>query len=102
MNPGALLSEGATQLGNVVGPQYLDALKIAYNDSITEVCISVLLLTYFTDTTQTLYVCVATGALSIFGSALIPWLSIKKKKEPAPEQQKVDSGIEKEDANERV
>lgn len=37
VSPGALLSEGATQLSRLVGPQYLDALKFAYNESITQV-----------------------------------------------------------------
>lgn len=37
VSPGALLSQGATQLSQLVGPQHLDALKVAYNESITQV-----------------------------------------------------------------
>ena len=38
INPGALLSQGATKISDLVGPQYLGDLKIAYNESITQVC----------------------------------------------------------------
>ena len=37
VNPAALLSQGATQVSNLVDPQYLDALKFAYNAAITQV-----------------------------------------------------------------
>lgn len=40
VSPGALLSEGATQLANLVGPEYLDRLRLAYNDSITQVLLA--------------------------------------------------------------
>lgn len=34
---------------------------------------------FATNLLQTLYVCAACASLSIFGSALIPWLSLKNK-----------------------
>lgn len=37
VNPGALLSQGATQLARLVDTRYLDGLRLAYNNSITEV-----------------------------------------------------------------
>ncbi|KAF2795490.1 MFS general substrate transporter [Melanomma pulvis-pyrius CBS 109.77] len=68
VNPAALLSQGATQLSNLVQPQFLDLLQQAYNDSIT----------------QTFYVSVAAAGLSILGSACIPWLSVKKPQTQEP------------------
>ncbi|KAH7094398.1 major facilitator superfamily domain-containing protein [Paraphoma chrysanthemicola] len=62
VNPAALLSVGATRLQTLVEPQYFDRLQSAYNESIT----------------QTFYVAVATAGLSIIGSVLIPWFSVKK------------------------
>nr|WNS47930.1 CapO [Capnodium sp. TTI-000886] len=69
INPATLLSEGATRIADIVDPQYLGPLKIAYNDSVT----------------QTFYVAVATAGISLVGSALIPWLSVKKKNGPESE-----------------
>ncbi|KAL9096258.1 MAG: hypothetical protein Q9165_001781 [Trypethelium subeluteriae] len=66
VNPASLLSQGATRISSLVDPVYLDQLKLAYNAAIT----------------QTFYVSVATAGLSIFGSAFIPWLSVKKEKKP--------------------
>ena len=37
VDPGALLSEGATDISSLVAPKYLDQLKFAYNTSITQV-----------------------------------------------------------------
>lgn len=37
VSPGALLSEGATQLARLVEPQFLGRLRFAYNESITQV-----------------------------------------------------------------
>ncbi|KAF2230548.1 MFS general substrate transporter [Viridothelium virens] len=64
VDPVSLLSQGATHISSLVDPVYLDRLKSAYNEAIT----------------QTFYVSVATAGLSIFGSAFIPWLSVKEKK----------------------
>ncbi|KAL6705698.1 hypothetical protein ACN47E_006487 [Coniothyrium glycines] len=62
IEPAALLSIGATQLQSLVQPEYFERLRLAYNTSIT----------------QTFYVAVAAAGLSIIGSALIPWDSVKK------------------------
>lgn len=37
VNPALLLSQGATQLSNLVEPQFLGSLQEAYNDTITQV-----------------------------------------------------------------
>ncbi|KAH4050220.1 MFS-type efflux pump elcC [Parastagonospora nodorum] len=62
VDPAALLSVGATKLQGLVQPQFFGRLQLAYNDSIT----------------QTFYVAVATAGLSMAGSILIPWLSVKQ------------------------
>lgn len=41
VSPEALLSQGATQISNLVDPKYLDVLRLAYNESITQVCFDV-------------------------------------------------------------
>ncbi|KAI9694039.1 MAG: hypothetical protein M1822_003310 [Bathelium mastoideum] len=64
VNPGSLLSTGATQVANLVDPKFLEQLKFAYNAAID----------------QTFYVGVAAAGLSIVGSAFIPWLSVKQEK----------------------
>lgn len=38
VNPGALLAVGATQVSKLVPPEFLNALRTAYNDALTEVC----------------------------------------------------------------
>lgn len=38
VNPRSLLSVGATQLQNLVQPEFFTPLRLAYNDSITQVC----------------------------------------------------------------
>ncbi|KAF2773334.1 MFS general substrate transporter [Teratosphaeria nubilosa] len=63
VDAGTLLSEGATTISQLVKPEYLDAVKSAYNKAVT----------------QTFYVAVVTAALSLAGSALIPWLSVKQR-----------------------
>lgn len=37
INPAALLATGATELTNLVEPRYLDPLRVAYNQSLTQV-----------------------------------------------------------------
>ncbi|KAF1817855.1 MFS general substrate transporter [Dissoconium aciculare CBS 342.82] len=73
-----LLTQGATRLTSNVPAEYLPQIRQAYNDSID----------------QTFYVALATAALSLAGSAAMPWLSVKhKKSEPEPAAAK-DSGDE--------
>lgn len=36
VNPGALLSQGATQIQELVGPEFLGGLRLVYNESITQ------------------------------------------------------------------
>lgn len=81
VDSGALLSQGATQITSLVEEEYLPALKSAYNGAITQVSDSHRQTVHRVDFRQTFYVTVATAALSIFGSALIPWFSVKKKSE---------------------
>lgn len=71
--PGAdaakLVGAGATMLRNVVSGPILHRVLIAYNEAIT----------------QTFYVAVAMGALSLIGPIFVEWLSVKGKKiEVAP------------------
>lgn len=40
VSPSALLSQGATQISQLVDPQYLAPLKSAYNESITQVSLN--------------------------------------------------------------
>lgn len=42
VDAGALLTQGATQITNLVEPKYLGALRLAYNESITQVCLRIL------------------------------------------------------------
>ncbi|KAJ5166138.1 uncharacterized protein N7482_004919 [Penicillium canariense] len=68
-NAAELVSAGATMLRSVVSGPVLERVLVAYNDAIT----------------QTFYVAVAMGALSLFGPIFIEWLSVKGKKvEMAP------------------
>ncbi|KAF7185402.1 MFS-type efflux pump MFS1 [Pseudocercospora fuligena] len=64
LDPGLVLSEGATGLVDAVPAQYLAPLRMAYNDAIVD----------------TFYVALASACLSIVGSALIPWINLKKVK----------------------
>ena len=59
-----VLATGATLIKDVIPPQYLGGVQAAYNDAIM----------------STFYVAVAMGSLSIFGSALFEWKSVKGKK----------------------
>ncbi|CAN8099893.1 unnamed protein product [Discula destructiva] len=67
MDAGLVLRTGATSIQQVVKeqfPQYLAGVTLAYSDAIT----------------QTFLVSAAMGAISIIGSALTPWGSVKGKK----------------------
>ncbi|KAL8954074.1 MAG: hypothetical protein Q9222_000131 [Ikaeria aurantiellina] len=64
VNPGLILNIGATNLKDNVDPTAIRGVIEAYNSAIT----------------QTFYVSVAMAALSIFGSVLIEWKSVKGKK----------------------
>ena len=64
LDPGLILSVGATNLKNTVDPAMLGGVLKAYNSALT----------------QTFYVSAALAALSIFGSAAIEWKSVKGKK----------------------
>ncbi|KAF2222083.1 major facilitator superfamily domain-containing protein [Elsinoe ampelina] len=68
LEPSMILRTGATEIRNIVPPDMLQGVLVAYNTALT----------------QTFYVGVATAALSIFGSALIEWKSIKGKKVDTP------------------
>ncbi|KAA8645304.1 MFS-type gliotoxin efflux transporter gliA [Aspergillus tanneri] len=70
INADSLLSQGATSMDSLVPPEYLPELRIAYNDAIIHV----------------FYAAVATAGLSIIGSALLPWYSVKGKSNPGSEQ----------------
>ncbi|KAJ5733848.1 hypothetical protein N7493_002634 [Penicillium malachiteum] len=59
-----LVSAGATMLRHLVSGSTLQEVLVAYNDAIT----------------QTFYVSVAIGALSLIGPIFIEWLSVKGKK----------------------
>lgn len=67
MDPATVLSTGATSIQTVIKeqfPQYLDGVTLAYNDALT----------------QTFVVSAAMAAISIIGSGLMPWGSVKGKK----------------------
>ncbi|KAL3432238.1 MFS general substrate transporter [Aspergillus tetrazonus] len=59
----SLLSQGATSLESIVPSEYLPELRNAYNKALVHV----------------FYAAVATAGLSIFGSAFLPWYSVKEK-----------------------
>lgn len=63
-NPGLVLGTGATSLKNVIPAGDLPSVLVAYNDAIV----------------KTFYVAVAMATVSIFGSALFGWRSVKGKK----------------------
>jgi hypothetical protein len=63
-NAAELVAAGATMLRKVVSGPVLQQVLVAYNDAIT----------------QTFYVAVAIGALSLIGPIFVEWLSVKWKK----------------------
>lgn len=64
LDPAIVISAGATNLVKLVPAADLDKVLVAYNDTLTQV----------------FYVAVAMGALSIIGSALMEWKSVKGQK----------------------
>jgi hypothetical protein len=58
-----VLRTGATELKNAIPEEFLDGVLVAYNTTLT----------------QTFYVSVATGAISIVGAAFVQWKSMKGK-----------------------
>ncbi|EOA81018.1 hypothetical protein ACJQWK_10033 [Exserohilum turcicum] len=63
LDSGLVLRTGATELKNAIDPQYIGGVLSAYNETLT----------------QTFYVSVACGALSIIGAAFVEWKSMKGK-----------------------
>lgn len=63
-NAAKLISAGATMISTLVAEPALYRVLMAYNDAIT----------------QTFYVAVAMGALSLVGPAFVEWISVKGKK----------------------
>ena len=61
LNPGVILSAGATNIKNAVAPDKLPAVLLAYNNSIT----------------QTFIVCTAMACASIIGALIVEWKSVK-------------------------
>ena len=64
LNTDIVLNAGATQLQSLIPAQYLPGVLIAYNQTLM----------------KTFYVAFAMSAISVLGSALVPWNSVKKKK----------------------
>jgi hypothetical protein len=63
LDAGLVLRTGATELKNAIDPEYLGGVLTAYNQTLT----------------QTFYVSVACGAMSIVGAAFVEWKSMKGK-----------------------
>ncbi|KAE8838706.1 hypothetical protein PTNB85_02937 [Pyrenophora teres f. teres] len=63
LNAQLVLSVGATELKHVIDPKFLPGVLTAYNTTLT----------------QTFYVSVACGAMSIAGAAFVEWKSMKGK-----------------------
>lgn len=64
VNPAIVLKVGATELAKQIPPQYLQGVRVAYNDALTNAW----------------YVAVAMSALSVIGASLVEWKSVKGKK----------------------
>ena len=64
LNAGIVLSTGATSLRDAIPPRYLEGVQVAYNSALT----------------QTWYVGVAMSCLTVIGTVLIEWKSVKGKK----------------------
>lgn len=67
LDPGFVVRAGATNLQKTLPPELLPPVVLAYNESLT----------------KTFLVAAALGALSIVGSAAMPWNSVKEKKAEA-------------------
>ena len=68
LNPAIVISTGATDLRNVVAPEYLGRVLVAYNHALTTV----------------FQAAVAVACFSIFGALAMQWKSVKRAKTPAP------------------
>ncbi|MCJ1432591.1 hypothetical protein MMC27_001948 [Xylographa pallens] len=68
LNPAIVISTGATDLRNVVAPQYLGSVLVAYNHALTTV----------------FQAAVAVACFSIFGALAMEWKSVKRAKTQAP------------------
>lgn len=64
LNPGIVLSTGATSLKDAINPNLLSGVLFVYNRALT----------------NTFYISVATASLSIIGSLAMEWKSVKGKK----------------------
>jgi len=64
LNPGLVISTGATELRNIISQESLPRVLSAYNTAIV----------------QCFYVSVAMAAVSLVGSACVEWKSVKGKK----------------------
>ncbi|KAK9445110.1 MFS transporter [Metarhizium brunneum] len=64
LDPASVVSVGATQIQNMIPKEFLPVVLEAYNGAVT----------------NTFYVSAAMAALSIIGSASVPWNSVKGKK----------------------
>lgn len=63
LDPSIVLAVGATELKNAIASRFLEGVLVAYNRTLT----------------QTFYVSVATGAISIIGASVVEWKSMKGK-----------------------
>lgn len=64
LDPNVVLSAGATTLQDVIPTQFLEGVKLAYNDSVI----------------STYYVGVGMGCVSLLGAVFVEWKSVKGKK----------------------
>ena len=64
LDPAVVLGTGATELQNIIPPEFLGAVQIAYNGALV----------------NTFYVAVATSVLSVLGAVFFEWKSVKGKK----------------------
>lgn len=64
LDPAVVVNTGATQIRNLIPPQFLPAVLTAYNTAVT----------------RTFYVSVAMACISIVGAAFVRWNSVKGKK----------------------
>lgn len=68
VTPEVIVHSGATDLRNIVPPQYLDAVLVAYNKAISD----------------TLFIAVATAAVTIFSGLTMEWKNLKGMKQGGP------------------
>ncbi len=68
LNPALIVNTGATELRDIVPPEYLEAVLVAYNTSISD----------------TLKVAAACASVTIFAGLTMEWKSVKGKKQGGP------------------